>query len=919
MATADRFDRFTDRARKVLTLAQDEAQRFNHNYIGTEHLLLGLVREGEGVAAKVLENLNVELAKVRQAVEFIIGRGERPVLGEIGLTPRAKKVIELAIDEARRLGHNYIGTEHLLLGLVREEGGIASGVLESLGVSLDKVRHEVVRVLSQSSAPSSPQTERRSGGSKTPTLDALGIDLTEAARAGRLDPVIGREREIERVIQILARRTKNNPALIGEPGVGKTAIAEGLAQRIVKGDVPAPLLDKRVVTLDMGSLVAGTKYRGEFEERLKKVLEELRASRDAILFVDELHTLVGAGAAEGAIDAANILKPPLARGEIQCIGATTLDEYRKHVEKDPALERRFAQVIVAEPTQEETFEILKGLRPRYEAHHKVRITDEALRAAVDLSVRYINDRQLPDKAIDVIDEASSRVMLRHASPPPELRAARREADDLERDHQAAVAAGTFDRAGSLRSQLDGLKGRIETLDRAWRASLTGKVAPSASLAASASVNAAPDATATSTDTPSPDVIALPASGTSGDVVQAPIIDAASRAAAPAPRAAASAPSALVAPQIANRPDERPAVTEEEIAAVVAMWTGIPVMRLAEGETARLLKMEEVIGGRVIGQEQAIGTLSRAVRRARAGLKDPKRPIGSFLFLGPTGVGKTELAKALAEFMFGTEDALIKIDMSEFMERHNTSRLVGAPPGYVGFDDGGQLTEAIRRRPYAVVLLDEIEKAHSEVFNILLQILEDGQLTDAKGRRVDFRNVILIMTSNLGARQIQTPSSLGFRARGEGESARAEEEYGLISAKVDEELKKAFRPEFLNRVDASIVFRPLSQEEMRRIVDLLVKRIISQLREQGHELSITDEAKDHLIKVGYDVTYGARPLRRAIQTLVEDPLAERLLLGGDPLNAAYVVDLVDGALAVMIREEGGAAATALPAEAVGAAD
>ena len=912
MATADRFDRFTDRARKVLTLAQDEAQRFNHNYIGTEHLLLGLVREGEGVAAKVLENLNVELAKVRQAVEFIIGRGERPVLGEIGLTPRAKKVIELAIDEARRLGHNYIGTEHLLLGLVREEGGIASGVLESLGVSLDKVRHEVVRVLSQSSAPASPQAERRSGSSKTPTLDALGIDLTEAARAGRLDPVIGREREIERVIQILARRTKNNPALIGEPGVGKTAIAEGLAQRIVKGDVPAPLLDKRVVTLDMGSLVAGTKYRGEFEERLKKVLEELRASRDAILFVDELHTLVGAGAAEGAIDAANILKPPLARGEIQCIGATTLDEYRKHVEKDPALERRFAQVIVAEPTQEETIEILKGLRPRYEAHHKVRITDEALRAAVDLSIRYINDRQLPDKAIDVIDEASSRVMLRHASPPPELRAARREADDLERDHQAAVAAGTFDRAGTLRSQLDGLKGRIEALDRGWRASLTGAVAPSAGLSGATSVDR-------SAVNAAPSVIALPAPTAADPEGQAPIIDAASRAATPVASGASETAGALVAPQAGNRPDDRPEVTDEEIAVVVAMWTGIPVMRLAEAETARLLKMEEVLGGRVIGQEQAIGTLSRAVRRARAGLKDPKRPIGSFLFLGPTGVGKTELAKALAEFMFGTEDALIKIDMSEFMERHNTSRLVGAPPGYVGFDDGGQLTEAIRRRPYAVVLLDEIEKAHSEVFNILLQILEDGQLTDAKGRRVDFRNVILIMTSNLGARQIQTPSSLGFRARGEGEGSRAEEDYSLISAKVDEELKKAFRPEFLNRVDASIVFRPLSQEEMRRIVDLLVKRIISQLREQGHELTITDAAKDHLIKVGYDVTYGARPLRRTIQSLVEDPLAERLLLGADPVNGAYVVDLVDGAIAVMIREEGGAASAALPAEPVGAAD
>ena len=625
-----------------------------------------------------------------------------------------------------------------------------------------------------------------------------------------------------------------------------------------------------------------------------------------------MHTLVGAGAAEGAIDAANILKPPLARGEIQCIGATTLDEYRKHVEKDPALERRFAQVIVAEPSQEETIEILKGLRPRYEAHHKVRITDEALRAAVDLSIRYINDRQLPDKAIDVIDEASSRVMLRHASPPPELRAARREADDLERDHQAAVAAGTFDRAGTLRSQLDGLKGRIEELDRAWRASLTGAVAPSAAL--SGATSAEPPATDAA-----PSVIALPAPTAVDPAVQAPIIDAASRATTPVARGAAETAGPLVAPQIANRPDDRPEVTDEEVAVVVAMWTGIPVMRLAEAETARLLKMEEVLGGRVIGQEQAIGTLSRAVRRARAGLKDPKRPIGSFLFLGPTGVGKTELAKALAEFMFGTEDALIKIDMSEFMERHNTSRLVGAPPGYVGFDDGGQLTEAIRRRPYAVVLLDEIEKAHSEVFNILLQILEDGQLTDAKGLRVDFRNVILIMTSNLGARQIQTPSSLGFRARGEGEGARAEEDYSLISAKVDEELKKAFRPEFLNRVDASIVFRPLSQEEMRRIVDLLVKRIISQLREQGHELTITDAAKDHLIKVGYDVTYGARPLRRTIQSLVEDPLAERLLLGADPVNAAYVVDLVDGAIAVMIREEGGAASAALPAEPVGAAD
>ncbi|RLT23952.1 MAG: ATP-dependent Clp protease ATP-binding subunit [Chloroflexi bacterium] len=899
MATADRFDRFTDRARKVLTLAQDEAQRFNHNYIGTEHLLLGLVREGEGVAAKVLENLSVELAKVRQAVEFIIGRGERPVVGDIGLTPRAKKVIELAIDEARRLGHNYIGTEHLLLGLVREEGGIASGVLESLGVSLEKVRHEVVRVLSQSSTPSAPQQERR-GSSRTPTLDALGVDLTEAARAGRLDPVIGREKEIERVIQILARRTKNNPALIGEPGVGKTAIAEGLAQRIVKGDVPSPLLDKRVVTLDMGSLVAGTKYRGEFEERLKKVLEELRSTRDAILFVDELHTLVGAGAAEGAIDAANILKPPLARGEIQCIGATTLDEYRKHVEKDPALERRFAQVIVAEPTEDETVEILKGLRGRYEMHHRVRISDEALRAAVDLSVRYISDRQLPDKAIDVIDEAASRVMLRHASPPAELRAARRELEAIERDLESAPATST-DKVAVLRNQKKVLEERVGELDRLWRATI---VRPAAAGATAGGAGTAVTATAAPL---------MVSSSTLGGSATAALGD--------GENGGGGVAIQLPPPPTISAPEEdlRPVVGEEEIAEVVAMWTGIPVMRLAEAETARLLKMESVLGARVIGQEEAISTLAKAVRRARAGLKDPKRPIGSFLFMGPTGVGKTELAKALAEFMFGTEDALVKIDMSEFMERHNTSRLVGAPPGYVGFDDGGQLTEAIRRRPYAVVLLDEIEKAHNEVFNILLQILEDGQLTDAKGRRVDFRNVILIMTSNLGARQIQTPSSLGFRARGEGSEAKIAEEYSLIKTKVDEELKKAFRPEFLNRVDASIVFRPLSQEEMRRIVDLLVARVVTQLRDHGHDLLITDAAKDHLITVGYDVAYGARPLRRTIQRLIEDPLAERLLLAEDPIGASYIVDMVNEKLEIMLREAGGPSTAAAPAEPVGAAD
>src|SRR3954468_11904698 len=666
----DRFDKFTDRARKVLTLAQDEAQRFNHNYIGTEHLLLGLVREGEGVAARVLENMNVELAKVRTAVEFIIGRGDRPVVGEVGLTPRAKRVIELAIDEARRLGHNYIGTEHLLLGLVREGEGIAAGVLESLGVNLDKVRHEVIRVLSQSSSASPAAETKRA--SKTPTVDQLGINLTDAVRAGKIDPVIGREKEIERVIQILSRRTKNNPALIGEPGVGKTAIAEGLAQRIVSGDVPETLINKRVLTLDIGSLVAGTKYRGEFEERLKKIIEELRSTNDAVLFIDELHTLVGAGAAEGAIDAANILKPPLARGELQCIGATTLDEYRKYIERDAALERRFQPVMVEEPTLEQTVEILFGIRERYEQHHKVTITDDAVRAAADLSVRYITDRHLPDKAIDLIDEAASRVRLRHASAPPALREAQKDLERITKEKDAAINSQEYESAATLRESEATAREKVEGLRGEWQSQVSS---------------------------------------------------------------------------------DQPTVDEEEIAQVVAMWTGIPVTRINQEESERLLKMEESLHNRIIGQQEAIETIAKAVRRARAGLKDPKRPIGSFIFLGPTGVGKTELAKALAEFMFGSEDALIKIDMSEFMERHNVSRLVGAPPGYVGFDEGGQLTEAVRRKPYSVVLLDEVEKAHPEVFNILLQILEDGHLSDAKGRRVDFRNCIIIMTSNLGAKQL----------------------------------------------------------------------------------------------------------------------------------------------------------------------
>jgi len=815
----ERFDKFTDRARKVLTLAQDEAQRFNHNYIGTEHLLLGLVREGEGVAARVLENMNVELAKVRTAVEFIIGRGDRPVVGEVGLTPRAKRVIELAIDEARRLGHNYIGTEHLLLGLVREGEGIAAGVLESLGVNLDKVRHEVIRVLSQSSSVGPAQETKRS--SKTPTVDALGINLTEASRAGKLDPVIGREKEIERVIQILGRKTKNNPALIGEPGVGKTAIAEGLAHRIVAGDVPDILLNKRVLTLDIGSLVAGTKYRGEFEERLKKIIEELRNTNDAVLFIDELHTLVGAGAAEGAIDAANILKPPLARGELQCIGATTLDEYRKYIERDAALERRFQPVMVEEPTLEETIEILTGIRERYEQHHKVTITDDAVRAAADLSIRYITDRHLPDKAIDLIDEAASRVRLRHASAPPQLREAQRELDRMTKEKDGAINSQDYEAAAKLREDEAALREKVDALRGEWQTTIAG---------------------------------------------------------------------------------DAPTVDEEEIAQVVAMWTGIPVTRISEAETERLLHMEESLHKRVVGQQEAIDIVAKAVRRARAGLKDPKRPIGSFVFLGPTGVGKTELARALAEFMFGSEDTLIKIDMSEFMERHNVSRLVGAPPGYVGFDEGGQLTEAVRRKSYAVVLLDEVEKAHPEVFNILLQILEDGQLTDAKGRRVDFRNVIIIMTSNLGAKQLQTNSSLGFRPQSDTEAGQRESSYDLMKEKVQAELKNSFRPEFLNRIDATVVFRTLTHDEIRQIVDLMLQRVRDQLKAQGMGLEVTQDAKDHLIKLGWDPSFGARPLRRVIQNLIEDVLAEHLLLGRYEPGTTIVVDRDGDAGLVMTAQE-----------------
>ncbi|MCL4458519.1 MAG: ATP-dependent Clp protease ATP-binding subunit [Chloroflexi bacterium] len=807
---ADRFDKFTERARRVLTLAQEEAQRFNHNYIGTEHLLLGLVREGEGVAAKVLANMGVELNKVRSAVEFIIGRGDRMVVGEIGLTPRAKKVIELAVDEARRLNHHYIGTEHLLLGLVREGEGIAAGVLESLGVSLEKVRAQVIQVLSQSSLYAQQETRQTS---RTPTIDQMGIDLTAAARAGKLDPVIGRQKEIERVIQILSRRTKNNPALIGEPGVGKTAIVEGLAQRIVAGDVPETLLGKRLLTLDVGALVAGTKYRGEFEERLKKIIEEIKTASNCVMFIDELHTLVGAGAAEGAVDAANILKPSLARGELQCIGATTLDDYRKYVERDAALERRFQPVMVEEPTVEQTIEILMGIRERYEAHHHLRISDEAIKAAADLAARYITDRFLPDKAIDLMDEAASRVRLQMSATPPSLREAMRGLEAVQKEKEAAIAAQQYELAAELRDREMKLREKIEKVESGWQET-----------------------------------------------------------------------------QVADRP----LVTEEHIAEVASMWTGIPVTRIAREESTRLLQMEEGLHRRIVGQDEAITTVSRAVRRARAGLKDPRRPIGSFIFLGPTGVGKTELVKALAEFMFGSEDAMIKIDMSEFMERHSVARLVGAPPGYVGYDEGGQLTEAVRRRSYSVILLDEIEKAHPEVFNMLLQIMEDGNLTDAKGRRVDFRNTVIIMTSNVGAELLRRDTGIGFAVPKE-ETKAAEAEYQKMKEKVLGELKKTFRPEFLNRIDAVVVFRALTREQVRAIVDLMLKRVQAQLSGQQITLEVSDKAKDYLAEKGYDPQFGARPLRRVIQNTVEDPLAEALLEGRFHPGDTIRIYLDDGEL------------------------
>jgi ATP-dependent Clp protease ATP-binding subunit ClpC len=802
-----RFEKFSERARRVLSLANEEAQRFNHNYIGTEHILLGLVRETDGVAAKVLSNLGVELDKVRSAVEFIIGRGEKTTSGEKGLTPRTKKVVELAVDEARRLNHNFIGTEHLLIGLLREGEGVAAGVLESLQVNLDKVRAETSRILTESPGQSQSGSGAR-GQTRTPTLDQLGIDLTVAARAGKLDPTVGREQEIQRVTQILSRRTKNNPVLVGEPGVGKTAIVEALAQRIASNDVPATLQGKRLVTLDMGALVAGTKYRGEFEERLKKVIEEIRGNANCVLFIDEIHTMVGAGAAEGAVDAANILKPSLARGELQCIGATTLDDYRKYVERDPALERRFQPVTVSEPTSEETVEILRGVKSRYEEHHQLEISDDAIRAAANLATRFIPDRFLPDKAIDLIDEASSRVRINFSTAPLSVSETSKALDSVRTEKDEAISGRQYEYAAELRERETSLSEKLIQLQKDWQD---------------------------------------------------------------------------------EKSEEKPVVSEEDIAEVVSMSTGIPVMRLSSDEMERLVKMEGELHEAVVSQEEAVTMVSKAVRRARAGLKDRTRPVGTFIFAGPTGVGKTFLPKKLAEFMFGSEDALIRIDMSEFMERHSVARLVGAPPGYVGYDEGGQLTEAVRRKSYCVILLDEIEKAHPEVFNILLQIFDDGHLTDAKGRKVDFRNAIIIMTSNIGSDLIRQDRTLGFPKKGDDSEASS---YDRMKTNVLDEIKRFFRPEFLNRIDGTVVFHPLSREHMAHIVDLNLEDVSAGLIEKGINLEVTDRAKDWLGENGYDASFGARPARRLIQDQVEDKLSDAILSGSLNPGDTAVVDLND---------------------------
>ncbi len=811
-----RFEKFSERARRVLSLAQEEAQRFNHNYIGTEHILLGLVRETEGVAARVLSSLSVDLSKVRSAVEFIIGRGEKPAQGEIGLTPRAKKVVELAVDEARRMNHTYIGTEHLLIGLLREGEGVAAGVLESLGVTLDKVRAETHRILSHTSGTGSQGSRSTS---KTPTLDQLGIDLTVAAKADKLDPVIGREKEIERMVQILSRRTKNNPVLVGEPGVGKTAIVEALAQLISSGDVPETLQGKRLVTLDMGALVAGTKYRGEFEERLKKVIEEIKTAGNCVLFIDEIHTIVGAGAAEGAVDASNILKPSLARGEIQCIGATTLDDYRKYVERDPALERRLQPVRVEEPSNDDTVAILMGIRSKYEDHHKVDITDEAIRTAALLAQRYIPDRFLPDKAIDLIDEAGSRVRLRGSVTPASVKDAMQVLEQVRKEKDEAIASQQYEAAAELRDRELRQNEDLDTLEKNWK---EGENA------------------------------------------------------------------------------ERRVVTEDDIAEVVSMWTGIPVTRLAEEETERLLQMEGELHKRIIGQDEAIVSVSKSVRRARSGLKDSRRPIGVFMFLGPTGVGKTELVRALAEFMFGDEDNMIRLDMSEFQERHTVARLIGAPPGYVGYDEGGQLTEAVRRKNYCAVLLDEIEKAHPEVFNILLQIFDAGHLTDARGRKVDFRNSIIIMTSNLGSDLIKRETSLGFAAK-TSEAQTDDSAYERMKDKVMDEVKRFFRPEFLNRIDSTVVFHQLKRDEILEIVDLMMNQVRTELDEKEISLEITEAAKAHLGEKGFDPVLGARPLRRLIQDEIEDSLSDEVLSRRLVAGDVAMIDFEDDAIKITSKK------------------
>jgi ATP-dependent Clp protease ATP-binding subunit ClpC len=817
------FGRFTERAQKVLSLAQEEAARLGHNNIGTEHILLGLIREGDGIAAKALKSLGLDLDKIREEVESLIGRGQdQPI--NIAYTPRAKKVIEMTIDEARKMMHTYVGTEHILLGLIREGEGVAARVLNNLNISLNTARDQVMALLGGGEAVT-PSTAPNPNVN-TPTLDGLSRDLTAYARDGHLDPVIGRAGEIERVIQVLSRRTKSNPVLIGEPGVGKTAIAEGLAQRIVNNEIPETLRNKRVMTLDMGTVVAGTKYRGEFEDRLKKIMDEIRQAGNIILFIDELHTLIGAGGAEGAIDASNILKPALARGELQCIGATTLDEYRKYIEKDAALERRFQPITVDPPSVDEAILILRGLRDRYEAHHRVKITDEAIEQAVKLSDRYITDRYLPDKAIDLIDEAGSRVRLRSYTVPPELKELEKRLEDMRKEKDAAVKCQEFEKAANLRDDEQRLSDQLEDLKNQWK-------------------------------------------------------------------------------EKQGRTDSE--VTVDDIAQIVASWTGIPVVKLAEEETERLLKMEDILHHRVIGQDEAVKAVSRAVRRARAGLKDPKRPMGSFIFLGPTGVGKTELARALAEAMFGDENAVIRIDMSEYMEKHTTSRLVGAPPGYVGYEEGGQLTEKVRRKPYSVVLLDEIEKAHPEVFNILLQVLEDGRLTDSKGRVVDFRNTLIIMTSNVGADAIKRNTTLGFVTGSDVDQQK--HEFTSMKDKVMGELKKSFRPEFLNRIDEMIVFHSLNEQHIAQIVTLMADELGKRLREQNIAFSLSDSAKAFLAKVGYDPLFGARPLRRAIQKHIEDRLSEELLRGTINKGDSLLIDEENGELVVRrVESEQTAAAT-----------